>query len=118
MECTPFNITVVLVAPGGVKSNIAQNQRDRVGLPPDSLYGDYVDAILAKLNMSQSSNAMLTAVFVEQVTNAVLRPHPPRYLTLANMSATFSFLQWLPRGWVLRMLWKRMGEALKKPSRK
>jgi 1-acylglycerone phosphate reductase len=40
MECRPFNIKVLLVAPGGVESNIAANQI--YNPPPDTLYAKYM----------------------------------------------------------------------------
>ncbi|KAI0828928.1 NAD-P-binding protein [Trametes gibbosa] len=109
MECTPFNIHVVLVAPGGVKSNIAINQAPK--LPEGTLYADYFDSILTKLNLSQGPNAMSAEVFSRKVVAAVLRPTPPRYMTLAAMSTIYSIFKWFPRGWVLRLFWSRLGEA-------
>ena len=116
MECTPLNINVLLVSPGGVKSNIAKNQAERVGLPPDSLYKDYMDAIIKKLNLSQASNPMPTSEFAGKVASAALQPRPPRYMTLGTMSTMYCIMSWFPRGWVLRWTWKRMGENLRKKS--
>ncbi|KAI0308321.1 NAD-P-binding protein [Multifurca ochricompacta] len=64
MECRPFNIKVLLVAPGGIKSNISANQS--YSPHPDTLYAKYIDKILARLNISQSS-PMPTEVFAKQV---------------------------------------------------
>ena len=118
MECTPLNIDVVLVSPGAVKSNIAANQADRVGLPPGSLYRDYIDAVLTKLNMSQASNPMPSAVFAREVVGGVLQARPPRFMTMAPMSGWTKIFLWLPRGWVLRLLWKRLGEGPRKVTSK
>ncbi|KAH9897829.1 NAD-P-binding protein [Cubamyces lactineus] len=111
MECKPFNINVVLLAPGGVKSNIAANQAERVQLPAGSLYADYVDSILAKLHMGQRNKPTPTDVFSRQVVDAVLKRPPRRYLTLASMSTTYWILSWFPRTWVLNLFWKRLGEG-------
>ncbi len=111
MECTPLGIDVVLIAPGGVKSNIAANQVKGVQLPENSLYHDYIDSILTKLNMSQGKSAMPTRTFSQKVVSAILKAKPPRYLTLAAMSGVFKVLQWLPRGWVLRLFWRYLGEG-------
>ncbi|KAI0639988.1 NAD-P-binding protein [Trametes polyzona] len=111
MECIPLHINVVLVAPGGVKSNIAANQVERVKLPENSLYADYMDAILTKLNLSQGSNSMPADKFSQKVVGAVLKPQPPRYMTLAAMSRIYRVLLWFPRGWVLRLFWRRLGEG-------
>ncbi|KAH9913332.1 NAD-P-binding protein [Epithele typhae] len=88
MECTPLNINVVLVSPGGVKSNISVNQADR----------DYLAAIMQRLVMSQQNNPMPAAAFAH------------KYLTLATLSGFYSIMKWLPRGWILRQLWKNLGE--------
>ncbi|KAI0699348.1 NAD-P-binding protein [Cerioporus squamosus] len=116
MECTPLNIDVVLVAPGGVKSNIVANQGGRLHLPPGSLWSDYIDSMLKKMDSSQSSQPMPTDVFARKVAGAALQARPPRYLTLASMSGWNRLFQWLPRGWVLRWFWRQMGEGPKKAA--
>lgn len=107
MECRPFNIKVMLVAPGSVKSNIAANQ-DYVP-PPDTLFGKYLGKILARRDISQSS-PMPTDAFAKQVVTKALASNPPSYLTLGKNSMLFWFLTWLPRNWVLSFFWKRFGD--------
>ncbi|KAI9068709.1 NAD-P-binding protein [Trametes sanguinea] len=111
MECKPLDIKVVLLAPGGVKSNIANNQAPHFKLPENSLYTEYIDSILAKLTISQRNNPMSAEQFSQQVVSAVLKPQPPRYMTLASMSGIYRVLRWLPRTWVLNMFWRRLGEG-------
>ena len=108
MECRPFNIKVLLIAPGGVRSNIAANWSYIP--PPDTLYAKYLDKILARQNISQSS-PMPTDVFAEQVVTKALAPNPPSYMTLGKGSMLFRFLVWLPRKWVLSIFWKRFGNS-------
>ncbi|KAI0003800.1 oxidoreductase [Russula compacta] len=93
MECRPFNIKVMLVAPGGVKSNIAANQY--YDPPPDTLYSKYAERILGRRNLSQSS-PMPTDVFSKQVVTKALLPNPPSYLTLGKSSTLFGFLRGFP----------------------
>ncbi|KAL1951123.1 hypothetical protein VTO73DRAFT_272 [Trametes versicolor] len=111
MECMPLGIDVVLIAPGGVKSNIAANQVERVQLPENSLYHAYIDSILTKLNLSQGKSSMPTRTFSQKVVGAVLKSKPPRYMSLAAMSGFYKVLQWFPRGWVLRFFWRYLGEG-------
>ncbi len=119
MECKPLHINVVLLAPGAVKSNIAANQAPRVRLPPDSLYHGYVDSVLKRLTMSQENNPLPAEVFARTTVDAVLRVGgPPRYMSLGNLSGWYRVLAWLPRGWVLNMLWNRMGEGPRKAAQK
>jgi len=106
MECRPFNIKVMLVAPGGVRSNISANSS--YDPPQDSLYAEYTEKILARLNVSQSS-PMSTNVFAKQVVAKALASSPPYYLTLGKDSTLFWLLTWLPRLWALSLLWKRFG---------
>ncbi|OSD06256.1 NAD-P-binding protein [Trametes coccinea BRFM310] len=111
MECKPFNIHVVLLAPGGVRSNIVTNQSgpERLKFPATSLYADYVDSILTKLTASQRGHPTPADAFAKQVVGAVLKPHPPRYMTLARMSGVYWAFTWLPRTWVLNLLWRILG---------
>lgn len=109
MECRPFNIKVMLVAPGGIKSNLAANQ-DYIP-PPDTLFGKYLEKILARRDISQSSSPMSTDAFAKKVVTKALAPNPPSYLTLGKSSTLFWFLTWLPRNWVLSFFWKRFGDT-------
>ena len=106
MECRPFNIKVLLVAPGGVKSNISANQT--YNPPPDTLYAGFMERILARRDISQSS-PMPTEVFAKRVVTKALAPTPPSYMTLGKNSILFWLLTWLPRHWLLSILWKRFG---------
>ncbi|TFY77032.1 hypothetical protein EWM64_g6979 [Hericium alpestre] len=54
MECRPFNIDVMLVMPGGVKSNFMDNYLTWFCLPEDSLYSRYLPNILARILLSQT----------------------------------------------------------------
>jgi 1-acylglycerone phosphate reductase len=108
MECRPFNIKVMLVAPGGVKSNISANQSYYP--PPDTLYAKHAEKILARQNISQQS-PMPTDVFAKQVVTKALAANPPGYMSLGRSSMLFWFLTWFPRLWVLSFLWKRFGDV-------
>ncbi|KAI0066439.1 NAD-P-binding protein [Artomyces pyxidatus] len=106
MECRPFNIDVMLVSPGGVKSNIADNYIDRLTLPENTLYKDYIEGIMKRLTTSQDGG-MATEVFAAKVVAKVLAPKPISYFTLGKNAMAFAFYKWLPRRWVLNAMWKR-----------
>jgi short-subunit dehydrogenase len=108
MECRPFNINVMLVAPASVKSNIAANQN--YNPPPDTLYAKYAEKILARMNISQNS-PMPTDIFAKKVVTKALAPSPPGYMTLGRNTTLFWFLSWFPRLWVLSFLWKSFGDV-------
>jgi len=107
MECRPFNIKVLLVAPGGVKSNIAANQT--YDPPPDTLYAEYMERILSRRDISQSS-PMPTDVFARRVVTQALAPSPPSFMTLGKNAILFWLVALLPRHWLLSFLWKRFGD--------
>lgn len=107
MECRPFNIDVILVVPGAVKSNIAKNQEAVFKLPPDSLYTSYLKNIIERLHISQGSNAMPTDAFAKFVVTKALQKKPTTYLTAGGSYMLFALLRWLPRAWVLSFMWRR-----------
>ena len=106
MECRPFNINVMLVSPGAVKSNIAKNQAATFELPPSSLYTGYLHNIMDRLYSSQGSNPTSTTVFAQKVVSKALRKDPPFYLTAGGRSMVFSTLKWLPHTWVMNFMWR------------
>lgn len=108
MECKPFGVKVMLIAPGGVTSNIAKNQAATFTLSPTTMYKDYEQKITRRMNASQGRGSMDTDKFARKVVAKVLRASPPLYMTLGYNSTLFYCFQWLPRQWVLR----RMSKAL------
>jgi len=113
MECSYLNkdIKVVLVAPGAVRSNIANN----VGgydLPPDSLFKQFLRIIHKRIAASQGDNSMAAEEFSRRVVSQVLTTDPPAYMTLGRFSTVFAVVQWFPR---FLMRWA-MGRAWNKPN--
>jgi len=108
MECRPFNISVLHVSPGAIKSNISKNQAAKFSLPESSMYTVYLPDIIRRMHASQGPDSMPTDVFAEKVVSKALRKNPPPfgYMTLGGKSLLISILKWLPRGWVLSRLWK------------
>ncbi|KII94121.1 hypothetical protein PLICRDRAFT_153495 [Plicaturopsis crispa FD-325 SS-3] len=110
MECKPFNIDVMLVAPGSVKSNISANSLQHYAMPPDSLYKDYFEQIVARISLSQTSGTMPTDAFAKKVVAKALARKPPSYMTLGGNAFMLGALQWLPRAWALWYLWRRFSK--------
>jgi len=111
MECKPFNISVLHVAPGAVRSNIAANARPRFRLADHTLYTFFLPNIIKRINASQSSNSMPTDEFANEVVSKVLRPYPPIYMSLGGHSRLFAFFKWLPKTWVLQILWRQYSKS-------
>ncbi|KAG9074402.1 hypothetical protein FS749_014050 [Ceratobasidium sp. UAMH 11750] len=102
------DIHVMLVAPGGVKSNLPTNSKFQ--LPENSLFRHCLPAITARLQLSQTGNSMPTPKFAAQVVNAALSKNgAPRYMSIGANTMLFKFFKWLPRGLVLWLLWGRIG---------
>lgn len=106
MELKPLNISVLHVAPGAIKSNIANNGVARFSLPEDTLYSEYLPSIFKRIQSSQGPSSMPTDKFAAKVVHQALSKRPPRYMTLGGGSTLFSVFKWLPRGFALYMLWR------------
>jgi len=108
MECKPFGVKVMLVAPGGITSNIAQNQAATFKLSPTTMYKKYESKIIKRMNASQGQGSMDTNKFARRVVERALSATPPPYLTLGYNSRRFAFYQWLPRQYVLGKMYDRL----------
>jgi NAD(P)-dependent dehydrogenase (short-subunit alcohol dehydrogenase family) len=112
MECKPFGVKVMLIAPGSVRSNISANQAATLELPSTSIYKSYFDRVYERMYASQGKGSMPTNEFAQRVVAKALSPNPPGYMTLGGGSRLFAFLQWLPRQlviWIIgsRLVWKK-----------
>lgn len=108
MECTPLNISVLLVATGGVQSNLSANQTASFrGLPEDSLYKRYLGDIVGRIHMSQDPRAaMATDEYARRVAGKSLRRRPPRYMMLGGATLMYRALLWIPRTITLWLFWR------------
>ncbi|KAH9936922.1 oxidoreductase [Amylocystis lapponica] len=113
MECRPFNVAVMLVVPGAVRSNIAANTYAEFSLPPGSFYTPWLDSIVSRISASQEQGAIPAEELAHRVVRGALSRSPPRYMTLGGRSGLFAWFKWLPRGWVLRFLWKTVAGSKK-----
>lgn len=108
MECKPFGIKVMLVAPGGITSNISKNQAVTLTLSPTTMYKRYESKIIQRMNGSQGQASMDTKEFARRVVAEALSADPPPYMTLGHHSTRFYFMQWLPRQYVLEKMYKTL----------
>jgi 1-acylglycerone phosphate reductase len=105
MECKPFNINVMLVAPSSIKSNLSTNHATIFELPPGSLYKQYLNNMIRRMYASQQ-DAMPPDVFAKKVVKSALSPNPPFFSILGNGSFRFKVLRWLPKLLVLTLMWR------------
>ncbi|KAJ7193961.1 NAD-P-binding protein [Mycena pura] len=106
MECRPFNVKVLLICPGGIKTNVAQNASARFELQPNSLYSQYLDCIVRRMWASQVPSSMTAEDFAKIVATKALAAKSPFYSTMGSYSTIFALFKWLPRMWVLNYMWK------------
>jgi len=112
-ECKPLGVNVMLVEPGGVKSNLSTNAEPTYTLPPTSLYKAYIDNIIARIHVSQGPKTMNTDEFAKEVVKRTLRPTPARYISIGDKSTTLWIVSLLPRSLALWIIWRMTG-TLKK----
>ncbi|KAF8330369.1 NAD-binding protein [Cantharellus anzutake] len=72
LECKPFNVDVMLIEAGGVRSNLSQNAAPRYNIPEKSLYKSYLSKIIGRMHASQSPGAMDTDEFARAVVSKAL----------------------------------------------
>ncbi|KAJ2483357.1 hypothetical protein EV174_002955 [Coemansia sp. RSA 2320] len=94
MELAPFGVSVVVVAPGGIKSNLAGNLHHRAD--PLSRYASARPAIEARATFSQSDGATSTSRFAQVVVPQLLRRNPRAYITYGNHATSTWLLYYVP----------------------
>ncbi|KAJ7170104.1 oxidoreductase [Mycena filopes] len=106
MELKPFDIKVMYVAPGSVRSNLSNNHATRFTLPESSRYHQFLPNMIQRMNASQGSNSLPAEEFARQVVRRALQKKPPGYMTLGGNARVFKLFAWLPRGLVLWYFWR------------
>ncbi|KAJ7127628.1 hypothetical protein C8R44DRAFT_873453 [Mycena epipterygia] len=109
-----FNVKVMLVSPGGVKTNVDQNAATRFELQPNSLYTTYLDYIIKRMWVSQIPSSMSADDLVKIVAGKAFSAKPPFYLTMGSNTMMFGILKWLPRMWALDYMWKTYATPARK----
>jgi 1-acylglycerone phosphate reductase len=104
MELRPLGIHVTLLVPGLLETHIRSNPSAAV-IPEHSLYGDFQTHVSDRLAVSLHMPAMPTEEFARRAVDELLKPRPPRYLSLGGLAWQVELLRWLPRGLVLFLLW-------------
>ncbi|TFK88664.1 NAD-P-binding protein [Polyporus arcularius HHB13444] len=105
MECLPFNVSVVLVSSGGAQSQAIGRDRENSGLPPTTLYADYIDVIREQTDPGRSAMGTPLNQYSQELVGRVLKQCPPRYVSVGYGTTIVWLLQWLPRGFLYRLIW-------------
>ncbi|KIY51255.1 NAD(P)-binding protein [Fistulina hepatica ATCC 64428] len=114
MECKPFNIAVMLVTPGGVRSNISTNAaKTHDKLSSESLYTAFTPNIIKRLTASQNMDPMPAEEFAEKVADKCLDRNPPLRLLIGASAWVFRIWSWLPRWWAFEYFWNMYSEGVR-----
>jgi 1-acylglycerone phosphate reductase len=106
LELEPFDVQVLVVITGGVKSNIARTHRI---LPKDSLYLDIVDDFERRLVHSQDG-AMKNDIYARSVVAETLRPtwRQRKWLWSGNKTFLVWFVRTFFGAWLFDWILPRM----------
>ncbi|KAG7452387.1 oxidoreductase [Guyanagaster necrorhizus] len=106
MECRPLGINVMHVAPGSVTSNFSRNQEKWFSLPENTLYATFLPNIMERMYASQTKSSMSNEEFAKHIVDKALAKPPPSYISVGGNALLFWVFKWLPRAWVLGLLWR------------
>lgn len=112
MEVAPLGIEVIVVQPGAVRSEVANNapvDLERYSAP-DSLYRDAVGAIRRRSQASQRNPAE-AADFARALADALTRARAPRVVRLGRGSGAITLLAMLPAALRDRLFARAFGLA-------
>jgi 1-acylglycerone phosphate reductase len=113
MELRPFNIKVLLLALGMVRSNISANTTTAHEFKPAvSYYDQWRENINARLG--QGDDVMSAAEFARKTVDAALSPSPPQYLSFGGQASGSWFFSLFPRSLRLSIGWKAYSDKTPK----
>ncbi|RDA90289.1 hypothetical protein CP533_1495 [Ophiocordyceps camponoti-saundersi (nom. inval.)] len=104
MELKPFNVRVMTLMAGTVRSNFASGPQRT--LPSNSLYQPVADFYNRRINFSQTTSTMPHDVFAKKVASQALLGQgrlggwirgTPDYLWVGGLSTLVFFSTWMPR---------------------
>ncbi|KAK0521956.1 NADPH-dependent 1-acyl dihydroxyacetone phosphate reductase [Tilletia horrida] len=108
IELAPFNVRVVVVAPGAIKSGFGEAAESSATVPsPSSPYYPAAAVIKARATFSQQSDATPSAVFAKLVLSKVLVRHPRAYV-VAGAKSLAAWLSWYLPAWLTDRLKARV----------
>ncbi|KAJ2557649.1 hypothetical protein EV175_001214 [Coemansia sp. RSA 1933] len=94
MELAPFGVTVIVLAPGGIVSNLASTIDPKLG--PHSRYKVVEPEIIARTKLSDPGMAMAADEFARAVVPRILARSPSAYISYGRSTALVQLLCFLP----------------------
>ncbi|KAJ6554473.1 NAD(P)-binding protein [Mycena capillaripes] len=89
LELAPFNVQVITIVTGGVKSNIARNPRM---IQPSSIYAPIADVFAERRASRSQVGALATDTYAKQVVAQTLKRHVKAWFWTGNFSWTCWFI--------------------------
>ncbi|EJT98307.1 NADP-binding protein [Dacryopinax primogenitus] len=106
-ECTPFNVQVMTLLPGFVKSHIIDNMHG-FNVSPTSVYQPWNEALQKRFSASQTNpSCMPTKQFAKIVVKELLRKELKWFFYSGGYSTWMWFMTLWPRKWALQYFWRR-----------
>ncbi|KAJ2843618.1 NADPH-dependent 1-acyl dihydroxyacetone phosphate reductase, partial [Coemansia erecta] len=91
LEMQPFGVSVMVVAPGSVTSNLIEKQNDTLLVAPSSRYAKALPAIREKAEFGKHIRQMPADAFAQTVVRKILHTPNKAYITYGK----FAFFAWL-----------------------
>ena len=111
MELTPFNIKVIIVQPGAIRSNLGETSKFSVSrnINSKSMYAQILDSINERADYSQQ-NPTATRTFAKQLIAELLKENPKKIIRLGESSFILPFFKrWIPDSVLDKTMSKKFG---------
>lgn len=108
MELAPFNIQVITVQPGGIKTSLSDNADKNLERFRKTPYGPIQDFIIERAHASQI-NATPAENFAKKLVDKIAREKAPNFIRLGKSSTLFPLVAKLPRAFTDALLSKKFG---------
>ncbi|XP_037485851.1 short-chain dehydrogenase PC-15-like [Triticum dicoccoides] len=97
VELRNFGINVMIVAPGGTKSNIGSNSADKYDQINDwKYYKKYEKSLRARTDISQGAGCVAAEDLAKRVVKLVLKKNPPAWFAYGQFTAILTILYYAP----------------------
>lgn len=108
MELAPFGVKVIIVQPGGIKSNLSINADRELDRFRKTVYGPVQEFIVARAHASQEK-ATPAEIFAKKLVDKLVQENTPSLIRLGKDSRLMPFIAKFPRAFTDALLCKKFG---------